>query len=89
MRRNNIDKERTDMKRLLVYFASIVMFLVASISLSSAQNVLELDAIVVEGRIMKPEASYILQRASLEFGITAKRKSFVKEILKTVDENPF
>ena len=56
---------------------------------SSAQSIMELDAIVVEGRIQRPQASYIIQRASLDLGIQAKRRSFVEKIVKTIDEKPF
>ena len=56
---------------------------------SFAQSIMELDAIVVEGRIQRPQASYIIQRSSLDFGIQAKRRSFVDKIVKTIDEKPF
>jgi hypothetical protein len=52
-------------------------------------QVLELDAIVVEGRIQRPQASYIIQRASIDFGIQAKRKSFVDQIVQSIEGKPF
>lgn len=58
-------------------------------STGSSQSVMELDAIVVEGRIQRPQASYIIQRASLDFGIQAKRRSFVGKIVTTIENDPF
>ncbi len=54
-----------------------------------AQSVMELDAIVVEGRVQRPQASYIIQRSSLDFGIQAKRRSFVDKIVKSLEGDPF
>ena len=54
-----------------------------------AQVVLELDAIVVEGRVQRPQASYIISRASLDFGVQSKRRSFVDKIVKTIDSDIF
>ncbi len=56
---------------------------------ADAQEIMELDAIVVEGRIQRPQASYILQRASVDFGINAKRKSFVSKIVESINTEPF
>ncbi len=58
-------------------------------ALGHAQSVMELDAIVVEGRVQRPQASYIIQRSSLDFGIQAKRRSFVDKIVKSIDGDPF
>ena len=54
-----------------------------------AQDIMELDAIVVEGRIQRPQASYIIQRASLEFGVQAKRRSFVNKIVDSIESDLF
>ena len=54
-----------------------------------AQSILELDAIVVEGRIQRPQASYIIKRASIDFGIQAKRQSFVDRIVESIEGDPF
>jgi hypothetical protein len=53
----------------------------------SAQD--NLDSIVVEGRILRPQAAYIISRANVEFGIEAKRKNFVSKIESSIDEAPF
>lgn len=50
---------------------------------------IELDALIVEGRIQRPQAVYIIQRASLDFGAQAKRKSFVTKITESIRHEPF
>ena len=50
---------------------------------------IELDALIVQGQIQRPQAVYIIQRANLDFGAEAKRKSFVSKIRETIDEEPF
>ncbi len=56
---------------------------------SPAQEYIELDPIVVEGEIQRPEAAYIIQRAQLDFGIAAKRRSFIQKVSSSIDEPPF
>ncbi len=56
---------------------------------ADAQAIMELDAIVVEGRIQRPQATYIINRASADFGIQAKRRSFVDKIVVTIEKEPF
>jgi hypothetical protein len=61
-------------------------------STGSAQrrpDYIELDALIVEGQIQRPQAVYIIQRANLDFGAEAKRKSFVGKIRETIDQEPF
>lgn len=77
-----------------IFFGLVLLILIGTvvphlIDTANAQAVLELDAIVVEGRIQRPQASYIIKRATLDFGIQAKRKSFVKKIEATIDSEPF
>jgi len=48
-----------------------------------------LDSIVVEGHILRPQAAYIISRANVEFGIDAKRKHFVDKIDSSLNEPPF
>jgi hypothetical protein len=52
-------------------------------------GVMELDPIVVEGQIQRPEAAYIIQRATLDFGMTAKKRSFIGKVKASIDEAPF
>jgi hypothetical protein len=52
-------------------------------------GVINLDETVIEGRIQKPEAFYILQHANLSYEEIEPKKSFIDELLKSVDRDPF
>lgn len=54
-----------------------------------AQGVINLEETVIEGRIQKPEAFYILQHASLNYEQLDPKPSFIPELLKTVDDDTF
>ena len=73
---------------LISFFVFVALSVVAGAQKVYAQDT-ELDSIVVEGRILRPQAAYIIQRANVEFGIEAKRKSFVQKIEASVNEAPF
>lgn len=73
---------------LIVAFISVFVPIMLAAVDARAQD-LELDSIVVEGRILRPQAAYIIQRANVEFGIEAKKRSFVQKIEESLDETPF
>lgn len=77
------------MKKIILIAALGIVGVWFAIGPKAEAQILELDAIVVEGRIQRPQASYILQRATLDFGIQAKRRSFVGKIVKTIETEPF
>lgn len=52
-------------------------------------KVIEMEAITVEGRIQKPQVFLILGRGELRYKKTEEKKSFVNEVIKSVEENPF
>jgi len=52
-------------------------------------NVITLEETVIEGRVQKPEAFYILQRSNLNYNALEPKKSFVPKILDTVKSKPF
>lgn len=52
-------------------------------------RVIQLDEIVIEGRVQKPNAFYILHRANLGYEVLDLRTSFVREIVRSVQEEPF
>lgn len=56
---------------------------------ATAQRVIEFEEFVVEGRIQKPEAFYILQHASLSYEGLNPKPSFLNELLESVEEEPF
>jgi len=53
------------------------------------QRIIELEALIVEGQIQRPQAVYIIKRAGLDFGAAAKRKSFIDKVKETISEEPF
>ncbi len=73
----------------------VTIMLIAAVALMMAappvfaQTYIELDPMVVEGRIQRPEAAYIIQRAQLEFGMQAKKRSFLFKIEESIDGAPF
>jgi len=53
------------------------------------RKVIRVEETKVEGRIQKPQAFYILQRSTLNFGELNKTESFVEKIEGTVEKGPF
>ena len=65
-------------------------------SVSSAQGakkrqprVIQLEEIVIEGRVQKPNAFYILNRSNLGYEVLELRTSFLREVVKSVQKEPF
>lgn len=52
-------------------------------------RVQELEALVIEGRIQKPEVFYVLGRTDARYGDRDVKKSFVDKVLQSVRDNPF
>ena len=52
-------------------------------------KVIRLEALKIEGRIQKPEAFYILQRASLKHKGVDKPESFLPKIIESLETDPF
>ena len=53
------------------------------------RKVLRLDAITIEGKIQKPQAFYILQRSSLNFGELDRAESFLPKVVKSMNRSIF
>lgn len=53
------------------------------------RRVIQITELVVEGRIQKPQAFYILQRSNLNFEGLELKNSFVPKIIKSVEGAPF
>lgn len=53
------------------------------------RRVIRITELVVEGRIQKPQAFYILQRSNLNFEGLELKNSFVPKIIKSVESAPF
>lgn len=56
---------------------------------ASGKKVIKLDTLTVEGRIQKPEAFYVLPRSNLSFDELSKPESFVPQIEKSAQKDPF
>jgi hypothetical protein len=52
-------------------------------------RVIQLDEIRIEGRVQKPNAFYILNRSNLGYEVMDLRTSFVREIVRSVQREPF
>jgi hypothetical protein len=78
-----------DILRLASMGLVVAMGLALSSSVFAQQGVIDLEETVIEGRIQKPEAFYILQHANLDYEPFDKQPSFIPELLETVDEEPF
>lgn len=52
-------------------------------------KVIELEEIVIEGRVQKPNAFYILNRSNLGYEVLDLRTTFVREIIRSVQKEPF
>ncbi|RLB46814.1 MAG: hypothetical protein DRJ42_26805 [Deltaproteobacteria bacterium] len=52
-------------------------------------RVIQLDEIRIEGRVQKPNAFYILNRSNLGYEVMDLRTSFVREVIRSVQTDPF
>lgn len=86
-------------RRLLLSALTIAALLVSA-SASFAQDrtpraprgtprVIQLDEIRIEGRVQKPNAFYILNRSNLGYEVLDLRTSFVREVIRSVQHDPF
>jgi len=70
----------------------LVALALLSSSSSVAQEgggVINLEESVIEGRIQKPEAFYILQHAELKYEDLEPKQSFMPELFESVEKEPF
>ncbi|MGB5812259.1 MAG: hypothetical protein WBG86_17105 [Polyangiales bacterium] len=76
-----------------------VLMLAASLWASSAAlaqgkkkrqpKVIQLEEIVIEGRVQKPNAFYILNRSNLGYEVLELRTTFLRDVVRSVQEEPF
>ena len=52
-------------------------------------RVIQLEEIRIEGRVQKPNAFYILNRSSLGYEVLDLRTSFIRDIIQSVQREPF
>jgi hypothetical protein len=82
----------------MFFFAILVgLFMFASSAQAQAQNkpakrapkVIQLEEIKIEGRVQKPNAFYILNRSNLGYQVLDLRTSFLRDIVRAVQSEPF
>jgi hypothetical protein len=52
-------------------------------------KVIQLEEITIEGRVQKPNAFYILNRSNLGYEVLDLRTSFLRDVVKSVQHEPF
>jgi hypothetical protein len=52
-------------------------------------RIIQLEEIVIEGRVQKPNAFYILNRSNLGYEVLELRTSFLRKIVRSVQKEPF
>jgi hypothetical protein len=80
--------------RLLASFLALGILVGASGAIAQDRaarqpRVIQLDEIRIEGRVQKPNAFYILNRSNLGYEVLDLRTSFVREVIRTVQDEPF
>jgi len=73
----------------LVALVVLVLALPNCLAQAKKKVYLEFEAAVVEGRVQRPEAVYIIQRAGLDFATQVRKESFLNEITESVGKKPF
>ena len=57
---------------------------------ASGQKIFRItEGIVVEGKIQKPNAFYVLQRSSMDYDWESLKKDFLPKILEAASHHPF
>ena len=52
-------------------------------------KVIQLEEITIEGRVQKPNAFYILNRSNIGYEVLDLRTSFLRDVVKSVQHDPF
>ena len=52
-------------------------------------KVIQLEEITIEGRVQKPNAFYILNRSNLGYEVLDLRTSFLRDVVRSVQAEPF
>jgi hypothetical protein len=88
------------MKTNLWFGAALAVGMLASANGARAQakagsaggrkpKVIQLEEITIEGRVQKPNAFYILNRSNLGYEVLDLRTSFLRDVVKSVQKEPF
>ena len=84
------------MKRATSVTLLALTLVVSAASVALAQGakkrqprVIQLEEIVIEGRVQKPNAFYILNRSNLGYEVLELRTSFLRKVVRSVQKEPF
>ena len=84
------------MKRLLIGLMSTACLMGASAAYAAdpperkrGPKVIELEAMVIEGKISKPQVFYVLGRSRVEYENLRLQRTFVDRIVTSAKKNPF
>jgi len=84
------------MRTLVTTFFAISALVLFVPTEAQAQNngrggprVIQLEEFRIEGEVQKPNAFYILNRSNLGYEVLDLRTSFLREIIRSVDRQPF
>jgi hypothetical protein len=84
------------MSRLASIALLALAFVVTPMTTAFAQGgkrrqprIIQLEEIVIEGRVQKPNAFYILNRSNLGYEVLELRTSFLREVVRSVQKEPF
>jgi hypothetical protein len=77
-----------------ILLALMLVALAASMALAQGAKkrrprVIQLEEIVIEGRVQKPNAFYILNRSNLGYEVLELRTSFLRKVVRSVQKEPF
>ena len=88
-----------DLKPTFLLGAALALALGLSASSAEAQDrgaagkrkpkVIQLEEITIEGRVQKPNAFYILNRSNLGYEVLDLRTSFLRDVVRSVQNEPF
>lgn len=84
------------MKRWASSVLLALLFMAMSTTAALAQGgkkrqprVIQLEEIIIEGRVQKPNAFYILNRSNLGYEVLELRTSFLRKVVRSVQKEPF
>jgi hypothetical protein len=56
---------------------------------AAPRKILRLEEMKVEGRIQKPQAMFLMPRATLNYGDLDRSESFLPKVTRAVEKDPF
>ncbi|NLY93065.1 MAG: hypothetical protein GXY23_03460 [Myxococcales bacterium] len=77
------------MLRVCLFAFALVAFAPAAEAQDRQPKVIELEDIVIESEVQKPTAFYILNRSNLGYEVMDLRTSFLDEIVRSAQREPF